>query len=704
METKTLKVFPGTEIEVTDFIVSNSRDIVINNNLHIISVLMPYGTDLTDIDYEIDLPRGLTYELITDEDFSNIVSFKVINEGGFYEVYSVITTLDLPDEPASITNFEYSINSNDKLDLIISTSNIKETDNVKLITYLNNEIIDEENIEISDNYALIQTEIPRFKENDSNNYSYKFEVYLNNNLEKTTGYNVMDKPTPEITDIIARPIDFDDGIATITIKGDNFDFIEDLIVKLQNEDTTINANLVEIVNGNYEISFNIPTNDTYDELEYDILITLNGEDISCSETLEVKGKEVPTVSFLITMPNQIKQETDSNMITITMPHNTDVTKITPNITIPAQYTSSTPINVETDYSRIVEYTLTYDIFSFTYFVQVKLDNKPEVTKITFTQPDTNDPEEITIKITGTNLDKAESIKIVAENDSKKLTAYAEEKNNKFTATIEDIPANNSSSKKEYDIKVYVDGELQDISETLTIPKKKSSSGGSGGGGGGGGGGSYVPSKPSQPVVTPPVVPTVPDVPEIPNIPNPTINVDVPYIAGYEDGSFLPQNNITRAEVATIISRLVPGYNPEITYTNNFADVDQNMWYANYIGFASSKGIINGAYGLYRPTDNITRAEFSAIIYRLLAETSVNTSKFPDVTGTFFEKEISTLTKKGIISGYEDGLFRPNNFITRAEAVKMINVAFGIKNKTITKTFKDVPTTFWAYEYINNAAN
>ncbi len=148
-----------------------------------------------------------------------------------------------------------------------------------------------------------------------------------------------------------------------------------------------------------------------------------------------------------------------------------------------------------------------------------------------------------------------------------------------------------------------------------------------------------------------------------------------YIVGYPEGDVRPGNNITRAEVTTIFFRLLKENerNMNLTHENNFSDVDILDWYNTAVSTMAKLGIVNGRNAeSFDPNAFITRAEFAAICARF-ADTAVEAeNKFTDVAGHWAEKEIYEAAEYGWIRGYEDNTFRPDRFITRAEAMTMIN--------------------------------
>ncbi len=190
--------------------------------------------------------------------------------------------------------------------------------------------------------------------------------------------------------------------------------------------------------------------------------------------------------------------------------------------------------------------------------------------------------------------------------------------------------------------------------------------------------------------------------------NESLEKHMSYIKGYEDTTFRPENNITRAEAATIIARLSSAYDEHKYYINIYGDVDAQAWYANTVSFgAQNKFILGYEDGSFRPDASITRAELVSIIARFSNVDSKGESElqFADVSGHWASGSISALYKLGWINGYEDGSFRPDAAITRAEAVKIINASLGrtpIKERVdlnISKyfvRFTDISDSNWAY--------
>ena len=191
---------------------------------------------------------------------------------------------------------------------------------------------------------------------------------------------------------------------------------------------------------------------------------------------------------------------------------------------------------------------------------------------------------------------------------------------------------------------------------FTYTYAKNSSGGSSGGSGG---------HHRKPTVT------IPD--EVPTGLNG--NDHYAYIVGYPDKTVRPQNGIARAEVATIFFRLLTDEtrNANSTKSNSYSDVAAGAWYNHAVSTLSAMGIVKGdSNGKFNPNAPITRAEFAAIAARFDDKANSTTADFSDIVSHWAKNEISAASNNGWINGYPDGTFRPDNKITRAEAMTLVN--------------------------------
>ena len=166
----------------------------------------------------------------------------------------------------------------------------------------------------------------------------------------------------------------------------------------------------------------------------------------------------------------------------------------------------------------------------------------------------------------------------------------------------------------------------------------------------------------------------PDDEYIPNWLNTTDHYS--YIVGYEDGTIRPGNNITRAEVATIFYRLLSEGSSERWYSasNSFSDVAADSWYNVPVSTLSNMGIIDGYEdGTFKPNAPITRAEFTAIATRFFDYTAEYEGAFNDVTySDWYADCVQAAVDMGLVNGYADGGFHPNAYITRAESCAIVN--------------------------------
>ncbi|MCH5186479.1 MAG: S-layer homology domain-containing protein, partial [Oscillospiraceae bacterium] len=157
-----------------------------------------------------------------------------------------------------------------------------------------------------------------------------------------------------------------------------------------------------------------------------------------------------------------------------------------------------------------------------------------------------------------------------------------------------------------------------------------------------------------------------------------------YINGYEDGTFAPDSFITRAEFVTIINKVM-GVTAR-TY-KVYPDVSTDAWYAEQIDIASTAGYINGYDdGTIKPDAPISRAEVAVVCYKAWGLTPEGNVGFTDSSsiGSWAKVQIATLAAKNILSGYEDGSFRPGDAIKRAEVAKIISRLLDMKSgNTVT---------------------
>lgn len=189
---------------------------------------------------------------------------------------------------------------------------------------------------------------------------------------------------------------------------------------------------------------------------------------------------------------------------------------------------------------------------------------------------------------------------------------------------------------------------------------------------------------------------------------------IAYVSGYPDGTVRPNAPITRAETAQMLYRLLTDEARREYQTDRsaYSDVPAGLWYSTSVATLSSMGVITGyPDGTFRPTANITRAEFATLLSRLSGADSARGSAFSDVSAHWARKAIAAVSAKGWVSGYPDGTFRPNANITRAEAMAMLNRMLGRLPESERdllpgmSTFSDnMDSGKWYYLYVQEATN
>ena len=189
---------------------------------------------------------------------------------------------------------------------------------------------------------------------------------------------------------------------------------------------------------------------------------------------------------------------------------------------------------------------------------------------------------------------------------------------------------------------------------------------------------------------------------------------ISYIKGYPDGTFKPQANVTRAEAAQMFATLLNGgTNFGTSGATKFSDASDD-WYSKAVNYVVGKGLISGyPNGTFKPNESITRAEFAQMISGYIKNEKAGSSDFKDVKDHWAKDAIDKLNGNKNVTGYPDGSFKPNAKITRAEAVTILNSVFNRNtnknslnnvNTSSLNKFSDVKEGFWAYYNILDAAN
>ncbi len=201
-----------------------------------------------------------------------------------------------------------------------------------------------------------------------------------------------------------------------------------------------------------------------------------------------------------------------------------------------------------------------------------------------------------------------------------------------------------------------------------------------------------------------------------------INVTVPeifdadnhiqYIHGYPDETVRPESNVSREEIATMFYRLLKKEVREklTTDANSFSDVESDRWSNNAVSTMANGGYIKGyADGTFRPEAYITRAELATIAYRFLDAAVTGEMNFNDIGGHWAEENIKSIANNAWIMGYRDGSFKPDEYITRAEAITIINrivVRYVNEHGLIgdEKQWIDNPADAWYYYAVVEATH
>ena len=186
-----------------------------------------------------------------------------------------------------------------------------------------------------------------------------------------------------------------------------------------------------------------------------------------------------------------------------------------------------------------------------------------------------------------------------------------------------------------------------------------------------------------------------------------------YVQGYPDGTVKPAGNITRAETAAILFRLMDDASRKTYYStkSGFRDVASGSWYNTYVATLNNAGVItDSSNGCFRPNEAITRAELAAMLAKF-SETTGAANYFNDVSASYWAANaIAICAKLGWITGYPDGTFRPDKNVTRAELMAMINRATGRAPKSADaflpgmKTWSDNTADKWYYLDVQEATN
>lgn len=529
---------------------------------------------------------------------------------------------------------------------------------------------------------------------DNASRSAEFRVYADadgdTEYRTYTVYLVRDGD-PEIDSVTkTSPPNFNGGNVTVNVKGVFFESVK-ITAEPSNGGRSVEAMLTKddagFNEGNAVLTLNIPKNDSYEPVQYNLKFELDNRNIPLTsrQIITVPRRTSRTVTeYTLTGVQEGETTIQGTDIYVEVPYHLDISNVTPQMVYDADNIQASG----TDFSnpeRPVQYTLSSaGDKSVTYTVHVRRIGKdPKLNSFTVEgQVGDTIVEEDNISLVLASNTNLAAVQPVLEYDGDDYEPKEpQDFNNSKNVPVEYIISNKYGISHTY----YV-----------TITKK-------------GGGIGVLHSDPTpkpSPTPTPDIEPTA--APAQTQSPK-----NVPYINGYNEDKgllFKPLNSITRAEAAKILATLDDEFDSSAKYTSKVRDIDPDLWYANYMHYAIQKGYIKGYEdGTCRPDNPITRAEFASILARHLgADTKTVTSNFSDVSDKFWYYGcINALADLKIVSGYR-GTFRPEAKLNRAEAVAIINRSGGRvmteeQRSTAKCPFKDVTKDYWGYDDVVLAA-
>ena len=190
------------------------------------------------------------------------------------------------------------------------------------------------------------------------------------------------------------------------------------------------------------------------------------------------------------------------------------------------------------------------------------------------------------------------------------------------------------------------------------------------------------------------------------------NIHAPYVTGYEDGTFRPDSPITRAEATVVLWRMLPIFQQQPYSTHaHYSDVPDGLWYSYAINRMAELHILDGYEdGTFRPDEPITREQFAVIVCKFFEfDERLSNNPFSDVEESWAYNYILTIVEHGLMIGYEDGAFHPKEALSRAEAITVINRVLNRQTRTENipeerhKLYSDLLDTHWAFQDIIEAS-
>ena len=333
----------------------------------------------------------------------------------------------------------------------------------------------------------------------------------------------------------------------------------------------------------------------------------------------------------------------------------------------------------------------------------KIEILQDPSKMTYTEGEKPNHDGLKIQLTDQNANTVDIAKdkladygvTVTPAETAKLTVN-DHQGRPFIARVKDKDGNPLTAKSKADITVKVKAPAQNKSthRSKTIPKPE-----------------------AKPAPKPETKPEAnPETKLAPKLSNHDLNKTghYSYLTGYPDGSFAPNKGMTRAEVASLFTRLLKDRPLKgQSYKAGLTDLHAGDWYADAVGYAVQKGIVSGyPDGSFKPNQPISRGEFAAIAARFADMTGDQPPAFSDLDPNHWSYQaICQVAANGWLSGYPDGSFKPNQPITRAEVAavsnRMLNRAPDLDRLKAQKDkltrFSDVGPGDWFYGAIMEAS-
>lgn len=535
---------------------------------------------------------------------------------------------------------------------------------------------------------------------DNISRSVKYTVYADGDEPREYMVHVSrEGESPLVKVDFTSPNNFKGGDVTIRLEGFFYGDVKVSVIPVGGGEE-ISGEITALDNVGATAVISIPeNNDTENEKKYQLQFVIDGNTVIYDGQTEIivpRRTKRQITQFTMEGVQEGDTKIEGTDIYVDIPYYIDITSVTPQITYDAD--SITPEGAQ-DFSNIknpVKYILSSSgDDSVTYTVHVNIiGERPSLKSMTVEgqAEDTVYGKDNAVKITLPSNADITSVEPIIEFTG---SDYSPKGAQNFT--------DSATKPVEY---IFVDKYGIETKYYVTVVKQIIISSG----------GSYRRKTTPKPTITP--VPTVePTVtPAVTDVPEPTVKPKktMPYMKGYEENGvwrFKPDNTITRAEVATILSSLDREFDENKEYLNIFPDVSVGAWYKNYINFAVSKKYISGYEdGTCRPENMITRAEFVAIVARYInVSLTDGEDRFNDIAEVYWcRQQINALADMDIVSGYDNGEFLPENIITRAEAAAIINRALGRKMtseifREVTCPFSDMTDGHWAYNDVLLAA-